>query len=68
VEILDNGSGMDEDTLKKSLTPFFIFTSKPDKKGLGLTIASNIIKTHGGRLEIKSTRGKGTGVRISFKI
>lgn len=66
VEILDNGPGMDEDTLKKSLTPFF--TSKPDKKGLGLTIASNIIKTHGGRLEIKSTRGKGTRVRISFKI
>jgi signal transduction histidine kinase len=32
--------------------------------GLGLTIAADIVKNHGGTLEIDSTVGKGTTVRI----
>ncbi|GEM_PF-1995652 len=66
IEIQDTGTGMDAETLNKALNPFF--TSKPDKKGLGLTIAGNIIKSHGGKMEISSKEGEGTNVRVSFKI
>jgi signal transduction histidine kinase len=60
IRIMDTGSGMSEETLKKIFEPFF--TTKPVGKGtgLGLTIVFRIIQDHGGRIEVKSKPGKGS--------
>ncbi len=60
----DNGSGMDQDTLKHVFEPFF--TTKPPGKGtgLGLAICGSIVEAHDGKIELESTPGVGTRVRI----
>ena len=62
LEIVDQGCGMDKETLKKALKPYF--TTKPDGSGLGLFIVNRIISDHGGRFEIRSEKGQGTVVTI----
>jgi signal transduction histidine kinase len=64
-EVIDNGIGMDADIQAKIFTPFF--SAKGEKgTGLGLFIANKIIEQHGGKIEVKSTLGKGT--RFSIRI
>jgi CheY-like chemotaxis protein len=66
VEVADTGSGMPKEVLDKALDPFF--TTKPQGKGtgLGLPIVFGTVKAHQGTLEILSTVGEGTLVRMSF--
>lgn len=68
VEISDNGPGMSEDVKKRAFDPFF--TTKPVGKGtgLGLSIAYNIVKEHGGTLDIESQPGKGAKFRIKLPL
>jgi two-component system sensor histidine kinase PilS (NtrC family) len=58
----DNGTGIAERDLKRVYDPFF--TKKKSGTGLGLAIASKIVEEHGGRLQIDSTEGAGTVVRV----
>lgn len=68
ISITDNGAGMSKEVLSKVFDPFFT-TKDPGKgTGLGLSITYNIIKEHGGEIEIKSTPGIGTNVLILFTI
>jgi len=62
VTFKDNGCGISREDLKKIFDPFF--TTKQGGSGLGLTIVRQIIKQHGGTVEIKSALGKGTRVDI----
>lgn len=65
--IKDNGKGMDKETIKKALDPFF--STKDGKKvGLGLSLLSQAAQQTGGDLKIDSERGKGTKVTASFNI
>jgi signal transduction histidine kinase len=67
VEVADDGQGMDEETLKQAVDPFF--TTKEGKRiGLGLPFLSQSAEEAGGKLEIESTRGKGTKVIATFKL
>jgi two-component system nitrogen regulation sensor histidine kinase GlnL len=66
VEIADSGAGMTEDELHKALLPFY--TTKPNGTGLGLAMARQTVMRYGGKLEIKSSRGAGTTVRISLPV
>jgi signal transduction histidine kinase len=43
---------------RRVFEPFY--SRKPAGTGLGLTIARRIVATHGGRIEIESTPGRGT--------
>jgi hypothetical protein len=66
VEVIDNGIGMDEETQKKALDPFF--TSKKVRRfGLGLSLLSESAKAANGHLSIKSKKGKGTRIRANFQ-
>lgn len=62
VEIIDNGSGMDEDTLQKIFDPYF--TGKTNGTGLGLTNSQNIIFNHKGKIFVTSEPGRGARFRV----
>jgi two-component system sensor histidine kinase PilS (NtrC family) len=65
VEIIDNGCGMDDETLDAIFNPFF--TTKPNGTGLGLSIVYRILETYGCRMDVKSTPGKGSVFTLFFK-
>jgi signal transduction histidine kinase/ActR/RegA family two-component response regulator/PAS domain-containing protein len=65
VEVIDTGVGMDEETRRRCLEPFF--TTKGERgTGLGLAMVYGVVQRHGGDLEIDSHPGSGTTVRLSF--
>ncbi|MDQ3002546.1 MAG: ATP-binding protein [Fibrobacterota bacterium] len=63
----DSGPGIPEAALKKIFDPFY--TTKPPGKGtgLGLTIASEIVKKYGGTLGVESAPGAGATFTICFR-
>jgi PAS domain S-box-containing protein len=70
VWIEDDGCGVDPDLLERIFDPFF--TTKPvgEGTGLGLGIAHEIVRKHGGEIAIDSKPGRGTvvGVRLPIRI
>src|SRR5215471_12922989 len=58
IDISDTGRGMPAEERRRVFEPFY--SRKPAGTGLGLTIARRIVATHGGRIEIESTPGRGT--------
>jgi signal transduction histidine kinase len=64
----DNGSGMDDDALKKIFEPYFTMKSTEKNFGLGLTYCKNVIEKHGGGIKAKSSRGSGTTIIILFPL
>ena len=66
VEINDNGSGMDEETLQKLFEPYF--TSKIKGNGLGLTNTQNIILNHKGSINVRSKTGNGSSFIITLNL
>lgn len=65
LEIKDDGTGMDPETLRKALDPFF--TSKKVRRvGLGLPMLAEAARRTGGCFDIESAPGKGTKVVAEF--
>jgi signal transduction histidine kinase/CheY-like chemotaxis protein/uncharacterized membrane protein affecting hemolysin expression len=65
VEVSDSGTGMDEDTRRRCLEPFF--TTKGERgTGLGLAMVYGMVQRHSAEIDIDSKRGRGTTVRLSF--
>lgn len=64
VEIVDNGTGMDEEVRNRMFEPFF--TTKPvgEGTGLGLSIVYKIIQAHAGSMIVESEVGKGSRFKI----
>jgi signal transduction histidine kinase/virulence-associated protein VapD len=60
ISIRDNGGGIPEDIVNKIFQPFF--TTKPTGQGtgLGLSLAYDIVKAHGGELKVETKAGMGT--------
>ena len=59
LEVSDTGTGMDEETRRRCLEPFF--TTKGQKgTGLGLAMVYGTMQRHGGAIDLQSTPGKGT--------
>ena len=67
VEIIDTGIGMDEDTRRRCLEPFY--TTKGERgTGLGLAMVYGIVQRHSADIDIESEPGRGTTVRLSFAL
>ncbi len=67
VEVSDTGIGMDEDTRRRCLEPFF--TTKGERgTGLGLGMVYGVMQRHAGEIDIQSAPGVGTSVRLAFGI
>jgi two-component system, NtrC family, nitrogen regulation sensor histidine kinase NtrY len=60
IQISDPGPGMDEDTMRQALLPFY--STKPGGSGLGLALCREILEAHGGKLSLQSRPGEGTVV------
>jgi len=67
VEVSDTGIGMDEDTRRRCLEPFF--TTKGERgTGLGLAMVYGMVQRHRAQIEIDSARGQGTTMRLIFPV
>jgi signal transduction histidine kinase/ActR/RegA family two-component response regulator len=65
IEVSDTGVGMDEDTRRRCLEPFY--TTKGERgTGMGLAMVYGMIQRHSAELEIDSAIGRGTTVRLIF--
>ena len=61
----DNGCGMDEETVKSVMDPFYT-TRTTRKVGMGVPLFKMAAEMTGGSLEIESSLGKGTQVKTVF--
>jgi signal transduction histidine kinase len=60
IAISDNGSGMDEPTLKRAFDPFFSAKPAGRRRGMGLAKALRWIEASGGTIRMESRLGQGT--------
>ncbi|HUV36326.1 MAG TPA: ATP-binding protein [Patescibacteria group bacterium] len=68
VEVEDNGSGMNEKTLKQIFDPFFTTKRARGGTGLGLAIAFRIVEEHRGTISVRSKPGVGTKFIIKIPV
>ncbi len=68
IEIEDNGPGIPDEIKDKILQPFFTTKKGTAGTGLGLSITHDIVKAHGGVMEINSAAGEGAAFIITLKI
>lgn len=65
VEVGDSGIGMDEQTRRRCLEPFY--TTKGERgTGLGLAMVYGMVQRHSAEVDIDSVLGQGTTVRLTF--
>ncbi|MGC4101124.1 sensor histidine kinase [Ferruginibacter sp.] len=68
IRVSDNGTGIPQNIVDKIFQPFF--TTKPTGQGtgLGLSLAYDIVKAHGGTLKIETKEGEGTTFLILLNV
>jgi signal transduction histidine kinase len=68
ISVSDNGNGIPKNIVDKIFQPFF--TTKPtgEGTGLGLSLAHEIVKAHGGELKVETKEGEGTKFIIVIPI
>ena len=68
IVIRDTGSGIPLENIPKIFDPFFTTKSVGKGTGLGLNLAYNIIKKHGGTIQVESEIGVGTTFSIDLPL
>lgn len=64
ISVADTGRGIKSEDMEKIFEPFYSLESGA---GLGLSIAKNIVESHGGRIWVESTPGKGSQFHILLR-
>jgi two-component system, NtrC family, sensor kinase len=68
VEVADTGAGIPAEHLHRIFDPFFTTKATGRGTGLGLSVSYGIIKEHAGKVDVRSTPGKGTSFRLEFPV
>src|SRR5271169_5379733 len=68
VEVTDTGLGIPAENLHRIFDPFFTTKATGRGTGLGLSVSYGIIKEHAGKVDVRSTPGKGTSFRLEFPV
>jgi PAS domain S-box-containing protein len=68
IDVADNGSGIDEENLKKIFDPFFTTKAIGKGTGLGLSICFGIVERMGGTISVRSKPGAGTTFTVRFPL
>jgi signal transduction histidine kinase/streptogramin lyase len=68
ISVKDNGNGISSKLLDKIFQPFF--TTKPPGQGtgLGLSLSYDIVKAHGGELQVETKEGEGSEFVIHIPV
>ena len=66
VSVIDSGVGMSAETKRRLFEAFY--TTKRNGTGLGMMITQEIVKKHGGRIDVESEEGKGTMVTVYLPV
>jgi two-component system, NtrC family, sensor kinase len=66
IEVLDTGNGIPKEHIHKIFDPFFTTKSIGRGTGLGLSVTYGIIKEHAGKIDVRSTPGRGTSFHVEF--
>jgi signal transduction histidine kinase len=66
IDVVDNGSGMDEHTMARMFDPFF--STKDQGRGLGMAAVRGIVRSHRAALRVTSAKGQGTRFRVWFPL
>ena len=64
ISVRDTGVGMPSEIISRIFEPFFTTKEKTKGAGLGLAMVFNIVKNHGGWIDVSSAPGVGTVVQI----
>ena len=62
LEMRDDGVGMEAEERSRIFDPFY--TTKPHGRGLGLAVLLGIVRSHHGAVDVKTTPGYGTMIRV----
>ena len=68
IRIHDNGKGIPPDVVEKIFNPFFTTKATDQGTGLGLAITSDIIREHGGSIQVNSTPGESTEMVLTLPL
>jgi two-component system NtrC family sensor kinase len=66
IEIADTGAGIAREHIHRIFDPFFTTKASGRGTGLGLSVTYGIIKEHSGKIDVRSTPGKGTSFHVEF--
>jgi signal transduction histidine kinase len=66
ISVIDHGVGMSPETKRRLFEAFY--TTKRNGTGLGMMITQEIVRKHGGKIEVESEEGKGTTVSVYLPV
>lgn len=68
IQVADNGTGMDEQTLSQALEPFFTTKGVGKGTGLGLSMIHGLARQSGGAFQLESAIGQGTTATLFLPV
>ncbi len=70
IEVSDTGPGIPEDKLPHIFEKYYQVSDEARRRGagLGLSIARDVVRAHGGTIEAESTPGQGTTFRVRLRV
>jgi len=66
IQVIDTGSGITAENLKKLFEP--LFTTKARGIGLGLAVSRKLVEANGGRIDVQSEVGKGSTFTVYLPV